>query len=979
MRKAIGKKFVCLFSALGVASAALAAAITINAGGAKVSAEGEENVLYSQDFSSAPEAELSEYVAVSDGAATLTTSQTFTLPIAQMAASNNYEVSFDMKLLDTSDLFVHYVGLNGTTGEDLYLKETGSGAYWAIEDFNGHSVYNNSGDLHGGLDGNGVDLSEFVSVKYVHYEGYMELWLNGTRRCVSHLSNFGNNNYVTRAALEEGTITGIAFRAGVANAVAVDNVKVKEAVGGETSYRAKNASQSVSSQEVFPLSAENLYRDNFKVTGTFRLANTDGKDFYPTIKLFGLNASLVSNNKREYAVNIQSLATGGTFSPQVFWQIEGADPWAGRTGENVDFAAGDDIEYRIEVYGDHLDFYMNGTLAVGTTFTEMGIQKGHLQYIRIVSGNGGAYWTDFTYDGYESQTAAEISASATRLKAGETLTVTADVFGQKGETFTWYVNGAANSETGTTLTLEDLEAGTYTIQYKGTTTVSNEIEVKVTDKLLTIAADKNSLYPTEEVTVTATLDGDFTGETPVWYVNGVAQSETGATLVLSGLEAGTYKVHYQSANVKSNEITITVKKSEITVSTEKNSYFTNEKATFTATLTGLADTETLSWFINGERVENATGATLEVDLKDYAAGTQLLVLCKSASGVESGEVTISVVYDVMASIKGDENFKSIYEDKIEAGKTYGNFSVGQDEDGSYLFSEVGSDSTWYTMNGKIPASTGFIMEYKLYIPADISATYFVYPCMAGLNSKFPDKMMETAFNVNKDGVSPYLKDQGSGVSYDAEHYGFGKDLSYEGDIAKKGGWNTIAVAVEGKYITMYLNGEIVLFINLPTATIPSGYAFNFYPDGGTGVVPLKIKDIVLSGIVEPAPDLKSVSLSVSTVNVDVNQTVTVTAALNPYNAEFTSVTWYVNDAAVEGTGLTYTFSAAAAGTYKIHCVVDGITSSSKTITVSAGSSSGDDGKTSGCKSGCKSGIAGAGLSALGGAAVLIALLKKKKY
>ena len=54
------------------------------------------------------------------------------------------------------------------------------------------------------------------------------------------------------------------------------------------------------------------------------------------------------------------------------------------------------------------------------------------------------------------------------------------------------------------------------------------------------------------------------------------------------------------------------------------------------------------------------------------------------------------------------------------------------------------------------------------------------------------------------------------------------------------------------------------------------------------------------------------------------------ANVNPYNAEYTTIEWYVNDVKVDGANsLTYSFSADKEGEYKIYCKIDNISSTVK--------------------------------------------------
>ena len=417
--------------------------------------------------------------------------------------------------------------------------------------------------------------------------------------------------------------------------------------------------------------------------------------------------------------------------------------------------------------------------------------------------------------------------------------------------------------------------------------------------------------------------------------------------------------------------------SKVEVTTEKNNYLAGETAEFTAELSGMAEDTAIEWYVNGEKQDGASSATFELDLSALEAGDSATVYAMAA-GVQSNEVSVRVAFDVKEQIEGDEYYKTVYEDVLETGGTYGNFSVGEDEDGSlYLYSEVQNASTYYTVNATMPSGVDYMFEYDLYIPGDISTTNYVYPTLAGLNSTYPAGQVEMAWEVNAEGVRPYVKDQSTNREYLHTEYGFGLDLTYEGGIAKKGDWNTITVAVSGSYISMYINDALALFFEMPTATVASGIGFNLFPDGGAGVVPVRIRNIVISGVSEPAPDLTAVNVSLSGISVEVGGTITATASLTPFNAEANEISWYVNGEKVDGaTALTYAYTAETAGEYTIYCVIDGIQSASRTFTVTAaGGGNGGGGSNTGLWIGLGIGL---GVVVIAAIVVIVIVMRKKK-
>lgn len=908
------------------------------------------------------------------------------LPAESLVESNNYEVSFDIirKGEQGDAFFFHIIGLNGNDNTNIYLASEGNGQYWSLSDFHGHPVYNNSGEEHGGLNYAGVDLTQKHTVKIVHFDGYVELWLDGTRRAVSHLSHFGNNNYHARGEITEGKIAGFAFDARLD--LYIDNVQIKEAKGASVTYSEHSDNMTTDSSRIFPLSAQNLYNGNFEVVAKFAYADITATNYYPNVTIYGLNNSTGdTNNGNHYGVAFQAYADREYITPQIFARKvvsiddtngkENSD-WASASGDAVTCNSTDGVEYRIQVFGDNIRYYVNGELKIETTFTELGIEKGHAQYIRIQSGFGGAYWTDFSYQGFDKETAVTIAADKTRAKLGETVTLNATMFGaETAETFDWYVDNVAKEVSELTLTLSDLTEGAHTIVYKSESFVSNEITVEVFDNMITIESDKSSGYATDTFTFTADLSGDFTEDAPVWYLDGEAlEGETGETLVLTELSVGTHKVVLKNETVTSNEVEITVNEGTLTLTTAKNNYQITESATVTAETVGVLESDTLTWKVNGDAVE-VEDKVLTIDLSAYKKGDVIIVECKTASGLESS-VTINIYFDIMAEISADANYKTLNSVALVAGQKYGSFDCVEDANGNYLASLSGGQG-YYSIPNAIPETMSFALSYEMYVPETIERTNYSYPGFLGLNSKYPDGFVEIAIEVNKTGFRPYIKDQAAQKEYDVADYGFGVDLSYSG-IAKKGDWNKVSYVVSGKYLAMYINDVQVYFVNYPNMTLPSGVNFNTWA-GDASLTPfIRFRNIEVSGIREERPPLSSVSISTGKTKIEVNETLEFKANVTPYNADYSVIEWYVNDVKVDGADtLSYTFSQAQAGEYKIYCKIDGISSAVKTITVEAGGKTPSDGGKLPTYAIALIAV-GAALIVGGGAAAAVIVVKKRK-
>lgn len=897
----------------------------------------QENVLYYNDFSQDDGGLGVGNVAVNDGAGTIVSNDYISIPF-QPVESNNYAISFDMKFNNgkSTNVYVHLLGLDGTKNSNIFLTIMG-GTYFRLSDTSTNDLYTNSGHGHGVIDSNGVSFFDnFVNVKLVHFDGYVELWVGGTRRLVSHLSAFGNNMYNTRSPIEEGKITGLLLNAENSNnAVVIDNLKVLETVGSQTYYTTQNDSQNTDSWKTMPMSAENLYRENFATEASFVIQEAAGT-YFPQIRLFGLNASLHGTNQKEYSVDVQTTVTDGVLTPYLIWQNEMADMGA-IAGTTVDVTNGDTVIVRAEVYGDNIVIYVNDQKVIMATTYQP----------------GGAYWKDFSYRGFEGERDVVITASDTEIFSNTEVTLKAELFGERETGFAWYIDGkAVEGETGENITLSELSLGEHIVQYKNQTLESNVITINVVDRRIVISGDKSEFYPTESVKFTADVMGDFSEETLLWYVNDVPTEETSDTLILSGLVAGTYTVVYKCDSWESNTVTITVLESNVTISSEKNIYLSTETASFTASCFGITEGAVFEWYVDGKKQDSTAEAIFTMSLAEVGAGNNVTVYAV-VDGIKSNEARIVVAYDVLEEISADENFKETSRLKIEEGGMYGAFIVGTADDGTlYLYSNADGEPTYWDMSLDMPHSVNYVFEYKLFVPEDIEGAHFLFPCFIGMNTMYPTVDVEMAVEVNAMGLRPYIKDQGPNEVYYPENYGFGKDLSYEGGISLKGDWNAIQIAVSGRNIAVYINGEMVIYMQMNGATIPSGIRLATYPSSG-GVCPVWYKDILIKSVVEPVPDLTGVSVSISSLNVKVGEKVTALALLSPYNAQAQTVIWYVNGEKVGDSQLTFEFIADTEGDYKIVCEVNGIKSAEKTVTVTGkGSDGGND------VNGCKSSIAG---------------------
>lgn len=1016
--------FACVF---GVSQNALSFAA-----GAERAEKGGETYLWQADFTSnatIPDG-WSGAVFAEDGKATFNSTSRIEFPLDEdtKADSNNYAVEFEVQH-NGSAFEVYFEGLDGTNHSDLlYRLGEGSGWYGIMRLVaDGADVYTNSGNNHGVLNEKyDYDIGDaWHSVKLVHYNGYAEIWVDGLRRLVSHLESFGNNQYNKgRVTVEEGIITGFGFSAGAAG-VCIRNLKIEEAVALETDYENDVATVD---RATMPLSAQNLDNENYRIAASYTLdGNSVTSEFYPNFHLYGINKdhkALVNSADWGYSLNVQARVwTSGNqihVSPQACYAV-GID---GNTGdwkqaldsaEDLVFDATQKFPLEIvaEVYGNHIRIYFNEQLACDKDFGagdgQIGFSKGHLQYVTVEGGNACTI-EGYSYHAFDGNAGAIVKSSADRAKLGDPVIMTADLFGLGvGKTWKWYdgeeviepVSENVNGRT-ITATLKFATGGEHTIALRADDVRSAPVGILVSTIIVKLETDSTSLYPIDTLTFTVTLESDealpekdtaFT-----WYVNGeqnknISESPSQETnskkFTLADLGVGTYEIYVVytvgTEDVKtyeSNRISVTVKEPYVSVTTDKNNYMSDETARFVAAYEGIGESEAenITWYVNDspatgsatpEDAQDDDAIVFYLDLADYRDTVQVYCII---GGVKSNTAEIFLSFDVLDNLKQDENLTQIYASDFSGASTFGSFSAAQEESGEYyIFSAAENAQTadWFPNIGVLDG-TDFVFSYKIFIPEDYNGKSYVYPTLTGFNSKYSDRDVEVAFEVNAAGIIPYIKDQGADKSYGFAEYGFGQDLNYGGGLVDKGEWFEVAVALNGGYIGMYIGDEMALFFNHADATLPSAFSVHVFKESGFES-PIRFKDFTFNVIKEPAPAVTGVSVSASSVTAKVGETVTLIASVSPYNAEPENIQWYINGEEVAGSSLTYTFSATAAGEYKFKCVVNGVASAEKVVTITGGSNG--DGRS--VNLGLAIGIP-AGVVVLAGAMILTILLIKRK-
>lgn len=199
-------------------------------------------------------------------------------------------------------------------------------------------------------------------------------------------------------------------------------------------------------------------------------------------------------------------------------------------------------------------------------------------------------------------------------------------------------------------------------------------------------------------------------------------------------------------------------------------------------------------------------------------------------------LTLSLSMPVLAA-------PTVHEIDINTVELFGGFNLGSDADGAYLYSEFGGGTYVNFLEG-IPTTAVYAMEYQVYIPSTVELCW-LYPCFRGLVVDRPSDSVEMAWEITPESIRPYLKDQVPNDIYHTDEYGFEKDLSYGGGIVKSDGWNKIYVMVDTNKneVSVYVNDELVLFVDTIHVDVASGFSINVYPSDGSSVVPLRFKEI----------------------------------------------------------------------------------------------------------------------------------------
>ena len=443
----------------------------------------EDEILYQQDFSG-DTSDLGCFT-VEDGVArpvndgTGNAVWTYTFPEGMAVESNNYELSFDVRLGQTTNntnIFVHFLDLACGPGGNSYMSLEGNGAWvcncttvggWATTGTGSPTNY-----LHGSMIEESVTLmqEEFVHVRYVHYNGIIEVWVNDVRYVVQSLKNIGNNVWSERYSISENPISGFMFHFQGITAedpsFYFDNVVLKEIKDLDDITYTETVSAEESVSKIFnkEITGARLGMEAYSITAEYTIKNAVEDAETVAMELCGLNGLTGTNsNGDNYVVTFAAKVENGSIIPSLNWYDNGLK---NHTANAIEFT-GEKITMNVEVSGTKLVCSINGNVVIEGEFVkDFGMYKGDFQALSLLN-SANIVWTAVEYtDAEESIAEVTVKGDKSVAATGEEITFTATYKPEDlaPTTIEWRVNGVTvEGASELTYVMTQAEAGTYKV------------------------------------------------------------------------------------------------------------------------------------------------------------------------------------------------------------------------------------------------------------------------------------------------------------------------------------------------------------------------------------------------------------------------------------------------------------------------------------------------------------------------------------
>lgn len=348
----------------------------------------------------------------------------------------------------------------------------------------------------------------------------------------------------------------------------------------------------------------------------------------------------------------------------------------------------------------------------------------------------------------------------------------------------------------------------------------------------------------------------------------------------------------------------------VTLTSDRTTLSTKQTANLTATVDQGAVVDSWEWYVNGSKVDGATGNAFV--FSGYAAGAYT-VKCK-ANGVESNEIALTVTEAT------EEEQNSVYFEDFSTTSSFGAFSI---EDGKAVIASndvVGAD----------------IMLDQSTIPANWEYTMKV---------RFPEGVYNfigvNFFNLVEGDTNSYEFTVQNVEGEDAVDYTLvksgGRDIAHSNGTGGK--QNPVLPTTEFTFRVVKVGSAFNLYIDdvlTLEATIENTAAINKINIFGYMAQGAYIDDITLKEFVS-STQVTEVTVTSNKSTVSETQSATIGASANE-GAIPVEYKWYVDDNLVEdAVQRTFTFAGYAIGDHTVYCVADGVKSNVITVKVTAAS------------------------------------------
>ncbi|WP_264230130.1 hypothetical protein [Acholeplasma laidlawii] len=336
-----------------------------------------------------------------------------------------------------------------------------------------------------------------------------------------------------------------------------------------------------------------------------------------------------------------------------------------------------------------------------------------------------------------------------------------------------------------------------------------------------------------------------------------------------------------------------------------------------------ANINSIEWYINDALVEDQTGRSLTFGSQTPGSYTVKAII----DGIESNVVTIEVTEP------SDLELNSIYYENFDSmtdGSTFGGFVIRNGK----------AFSNHQTYGNKM-FDFAFVKNWEF----SYDITFYgesEHPTYIGLNilGLVEPNSREFELNLKKDKTDSegedlvVIKDTGVETLFNhSETYGRMPELN----IVNGETYNYRIVRWEDQ-LEIWVNDELAIKTYYSNPAIATRLFLYWYNGGGAN---LEVDNLIYreseeieDKILPPHVNVESAYITSNKVKAKTGEEVILTLMTEPSFATPIDIQWYVNDELIEGaTTKNYSFNTDKPGTYIFKVITDGITSDTRTITI----------------------------------------------